>query len=131
MGFQAISAAKAAQDGASLSECKRIAEDARDKTGVLFVVDTLEFLHRGGRIGGAQRLLGTALNFKPILELQDGRIESIEKVRTKKKAYNRMLEILVEKIGESPNIHLATLNANAEQDSNALLQQAVESSKSS
>ena len=126
MGFQAIAAAKAAQTGASLSECKRIAEDARDKTGILFVVDTLEFLHRGGRIGGAQRLLGTALNFKPILELQDGKIESVEKVRTKKKAYNRMLDLLVEKIGEAPNIHLASINANAESDANSLLEKAAE-----
>ena len=126
MGFQAIAAAKAAQDGASLSECKRIAEAAKEKTGIMFVVDTLEFLHRGGRIGGAQRLLGTALNFKPILELQNGSIESIEKVRTKKKAYNRLLDLLVEQIGEAPNIHLASLNANAESDANSLLEKATE-----
>ena len=126
MGFQAIATAKAAQNGASLSECKSVAETAKDNTGILFVVDTLEFLHRGGRIGGAQRLLGTALNFKPILELQDGKIESVEKVRTKKKAYHRMLDLLVEKIGKAPNVHLASINANAESDANSLLKKAVE-----
>jgi len=124
MGFQVLTVAKAAQAGASLDECKKLGEQIRKHTGVLFVVDTLEFLHRGGRIGGAQRMLGTALNFKPILELKDGRIESIEKVRTKGKAYNRVLEILAEKIGGKENIHLATLHANAESDARDLLEKA-------
>ncbi|HBG75256.1 MAG: hypothetical protein A2X25_12600 [Chloroflexi bacterium GWB2_49_20] len=125
MGFQVLTVAQAAQAGTSLLECKKLAETAREHTGVLFVVDTLEFLHRGGRIGGAQRLLGTALNFKPILELKDGRIESLEKVRTKSKAYARVLDILVERIGSQSNIHLATLHANAEADARALLESAA------
>jgi DegV family protein with EDD domain len=125
MGFQVLTAAKAAQAGASLKETTKLAETARQHTGVLFVVDTLEFLHRGGRIGGAQRLLGTALNFKPILELKEGRIESLEKVRTKSKAYTRVLEILVDRIGSQKNIHLAILHANAEEDARGLLERAV------
>jgi len=125
MGFQVLTVAKAAQAGSSLQECKTLAETARKHTGVLFVVDTLEFLYRGGRIGGAQRLLGTALNFKPILELKEGRIDSLEKVRTKSKAYTRVLEILVDRIGSQSNIHLATLHANAETDARALLDRAV------
>jgi DegV family protein with EDD domain len=125
MGFNVLTVARAAQAGASLAECKKLSETAREHTGVLFVVDTLEFLHRGGRIGGAQRLLGTALNFKPILELKDGRIESLEKVRTKSKAYARVLDILVDRIGNQKNIHLATLHANAEVDARSLLVSAV------
>jgi DegV family protein with EDD domain len=126
MGFQVITAAKAAQAGANLKEITALAENARKHTGVLFVVDTLEFLYRGGRIGGAQRLLGTALNFKPILELKEGRIDSLEKVRTKSKAYTRVLEILVDRIGSQSNIHLATLHANAEEDARGLLARAVD-----
>jgi len=57
------------------------------------VVETLEFLHRGGRIGGAARFIGSALNLKPILELKDGRIEAIDRVRTKSKALDRMPRI--------------------------------------
>lgn len=129
MGFQVLTVAKAAQAGSTLEECKKLAENSRDHTGVLFVVDTLEFLHRGGRIGGAQRMLGTALNFKPILEIKDGRIESIEKVRTKSKAYNRVLEILVERIGGKQDIHLATLHANAELDARDLLDKASQELK--
>jgi DegV family protein with EDD domain len=79
MGFHVLSAARAAKSGGNLDECRELAEEARKHTGVFFVVDTLEFLRRGGRIGGAQALLGSALNIKPLLELRDGRIESVEK----------------------------------------------------
>jgi DegV family protein with EDD domain len=116
MGFQVLVAARAAQDGATLAECQKLAEKARDHTGVYFVVDTLEFLRRGGRIGGAQALLGSALNIKPILELRDGRIESVEKVRTKSKAKHIA--------GRTP-VRLATLHANAETEARAALDTAV------
>jgi len=56
-----------------------LAEKARGQTGVMFVVETLEYLRRGGRIGGAQAMLGTILNVKPLLEMQDGKIEAVEK----------------------------------------------------
>jgi DegV family protein with EDD domain len=125
MGYQVLSAARAAQEGASLEECQKLAEKAKGHTGVLFVVDTLEFLHRGGRIGGAQKFLGTALNLKPILELRDGRVESVDKVRTKGKAYERVLDLLIEKIGGRTPVRLATLHANAESDARTLLDAAV------
>lgn len=125
MGFQVLSAARAAADGASFGEVKTIAEKARDHTGVYFAVDTLEFLHRGGRIGGAQRLLGTALNMKPVLALVDGRVDAIERIRTKSKAIDRVLELVAEKTsGQSP-IRLATLHANAPQEARALLERAT------
>jgi len=125
MGFQVLTAARAAQEGAKLKECQALAEKAKENTGVLFVVDTLEFLHRGGRIGGAQKFLGTALNLKPILELRDGRVESVDKVRTKSKAYERVLDLLTEQIGGRSPVHLATLHANAESDARSLLGAAV------
>ena len=55
LGFQALAVARAAQDGANIADCIALAEKARANTGVYFAVDTLEFLHRGGRIGGAKR----------------------------------------------------------------------------
>ena len=76
LGFQVLAAARALEAGASLKEVAALAEKAHEKTGVLFAVDTLEFLHRGGRIGGAQRYIGAALNLKPILELRNGIVES-------------------------------------------------------
>ncbi len=122
MGFHVLAAARAAAEGASLEECKRIAEDAQGKSGVIFVVDTLEFLHRGGRIGGASRFLGTALKLKPILEIQNGRIEPLERVRTKKKAHARLLELIEERVnGKQGAVHLAALHANALEDARQLL----------
>ena len=124
MGFQVLAAARAAADGASTSDVVATAEKAREHTGVYFAVDTLEFLHRGGRIGGAQRLLGTALNMKPVLALLDGRVEAVERIRTKSKAVERVLEIVIEKTkGKSP-IRLATLHANAQQEAKDLLDRA-------
>jgi len=121
LGFLVLAAAGAAAEGASLAECKAIVEDAKGKTGVIFAVDTLEFLHRGGRIGGASRFLGTALKLKPLLELKDGRIEPIERVRTKKKAHERLMELIVERVTGQANIRLASLHANAADDARTLL----------
>lgn len=124
MGFLALKAARAGLDGASLADCKKLVEDSRASTGVYFMVDTLEFLHRGGRIGGAQRLLGTALNLKPILAVQDGKVESIERIRTKSKAMDRLAEIIVEQCSGKSKIQLATLHANAPEDAKAVLEAA-------
>ncbi len=122
MGFQVLQVARAAAEGAKLAECKALAEKARAYTGVYFAVDTLEFLHRGGRIGGATRFLGSALNLKPILALQDARIEAIDRVRTKSKALDRVLELVVEATKGKTPIRIATLHANAPQEARELLE---------
>jgi DegV family protein with EDD domain len=123
LGFHVLAAAQAAADGADLQACKTVAEAAQEKTGVLFVVDTLEFLHRGGRIGGASRFLGTALKLKPLLEVRDGRVEAIERIRTKKKAYERLVELVMERINAlEGQVHLATLHANALEDARGILE---------
>ena len=124
LGFQALAVARALEGGASLKEAIELGEKSHEYTGVFFAVDTLEFLHRGGRIGGAQRFLGTMLNMKPILAIHDGRVEGIERIRTKSKAHDRVLELVMEKTkGKSP-IRLATLHANAAEDAKALLTRA-------
>jgi len=123
-GFQALAAARAALDGASLAECKAVAEKARENSGIYFVVDTLEFLHRGGRIGGAARLLGTALNLKPILAVKDGKVEAIERIRTKGKAMERMVEIIAEQCAGKAT-RLATLHANAPDEAKKVIESAA------
>ncbi|MGB8252501.1 MAG: DegV family protein [Anaerolineaceae bacterium] len=112
MGWQVVEVARAAQKGAGMADCLALAKQTRKNTGVVFVVDTLEFLHRGGRIGGAARFLGTALGLKPVLELVDGKIEPIERVPTHRKAVNRMIEVVRERIGDRTPIKLGILNAN-------------------
>lgn len=125
MGFQVLAAARAAESGASLKEVVALAEKAREHVGVYFAVDTLEFLHRGGRIGGAQRFLGTALNMKPILAVLDGRVEAIERIRTKSKALERVIELVVEKTQGKTPIRLATLHANAAEEARQVLDKAA------
>lgn len=122
MGFMVLSVARAAVDGASLADCKALAEKARSHVGVYLTVDTLEFLHRGGRIGGAQRFLGTALNLKPILTVEGGRVEPVERVRTRGKALDRLVEIVAEKCAGKSPVHMATLHADSEADAKYLLE---------
>jgi DegV family protein with EDD domain len=126
MGWPVLTAARAAEAGENLIKCQKLAEKARDQTCVMFVVETLEYLRRGGRIGGAQAMLGTLLNIKPILGLQDGRIEAVEKIRTKHKALARMLELMEEKTSGRTPVRLATIHADAEAEALALLETARE-----
>jgi len=124
MGFQILAVARAAENGADLKECLALAETSRQHTGVVFAVDTLEFLHRGGRIGGGSRFLGTALNIKPILELIDGRVEAVERVRTRHKSLQRLVELVEERIGGRQPVRLSVLHANAEDDAKIVMDMA-------
>ncbi len=113
LGFQVLSVARAAANGASLKDCVRIGKKARESTGIYFAVSTLEFLHRGGRIGGGQAFLGTMLNLKPILEVRDGKIEAAGKVRTMNKAVDKVLEMVKSKVDDKTPIRIAIQHANA------------------
>ncbi|HSB01378.1 MAG TPA: DegV family protein [Anaerolineales bacterium] len=121
LGLPVLTTARAAQAGESLAECEKVAKNACAHSGVLFVVETLEFMRRGGRIGGAQAFLGTALNIKPVLEMRDGRIEPVEKIRTKQKAIKCAVDIIVERIKGKAPIRLAATHANCEADATSLL----------
>jgi DegV family protein with EDD domain len=121
MGFIVLEVAKAAVEGASLADCKALAEKGREHVGVYLTVETLEFLHRGGRIGGAQRFLGTALNLKPILEVTGGRVEPVERVRTKGKALDRIVELVAERCAGKSPVRMATLHADSETDAKVTL----------
>ena len=106
--------AQAAKRGATLLECTNLAIDLCNRVRTLFVVDTLEYLHKGGRIGGAARLIGTALKMKPILEIKDGEIDSFDKVRTFKKATERVFEVAEAELGKQGSIeYLGIVTANA------------------
>ena len=126
LGFQALAAARAVEAGASLKDCIALAQKAQEHMGVFFAVDTLEFLHRGGRIGGAQRFFGSALGLKPILGLNDGRIDGVERIRTKRKAHARILELVAEQVKGKSNVRVACFHANAMEDAKTLLAKAQE-----
>jgi len=125
-GFIALAAARVAAAGGSLEEVIAAAEETRDRMNVLFAVDTLEYLHRGGRIGGAKRLLGTALNVKPLLHLYDGRIDALAQVRTKRKAVAQMLEVAEERLDGRRMAEVSILDVDSPEEGEVVVKQVKE-----
>ena len=102
MGYAAAAAADAAYAGASLGECAQVARDRCAAVSTYFYVDTLEHLRRGGRVGTAQALLGSALAIKPLLTLAEGEVQLAERVRTRAKALARLEEKCLEAVAGLP-----------------------------
>lgn len=100
LGFCALHAARAAARGDSAEQVEHAAVSAVRHSDTFFMVETLDYLRRGGRIGAASALLGTALAVKPILRMVGGQITPIEKVRTKQRALARLVELAVEASGQ-------------------------------
>ena len=101
-GFAVLAAARSAADGADAAEVAETARRTAADTSTFFVVDTLEHLRRGGRIGAAAAVLGSALAVKPILRVNDGRVVPLEKVRTAARANSRLVQRAVEAAGDGP-----------------------------
>jgi DegV family protein with EDD domain len=110
-----LAAARAAAQGKSLQEVRQAADVVVQRMHLFFAVDTLEYLHRGGRIGGASRYLGTAFSIKPILYFDsEGKLDALERVRTKGKALQRLIALAEGKANGHP-LHLGVIHANAPQ----------------
>ncbi|MCZ2145100.1 MAG: DegV family protein [Anaerolineales bacterium] len=101
--------ARAAKQGATLLECSNIAKEAASRSKVFFAVETLEYLHKGGRINTAAAFLGTALNLKPILSLEDGLIVPVDRVRTTRKAHQHLLDLAEQSVGSHGKIEFLGL----------------------
>jgi len=93
LGFAVMAAAQRAAAGASAAEVQGVATETVDRTRTLFYVDTLEYLRRGGRIGNAAAMLATSLSVKPLLQMVEGHIVPLEKVRTSTKAIARLVQL--------------------------------------
>ncbi len=111
LSFMVLTAARAAEKGASLAECKAIAEKSFDHIGVYFTVDSLKYLYKGGRIGGAKRFLGAAMSIKPILQIRDGKIEAAGSAITRKKAIEQMVNMVKLAVGDSKPVHISVFHA--------------------
>jgi len=121
LGLLAVAAARHAAEG---HDYREVAEHVRalvPRMRVLFVVDTLEYLHKGGRIGGAQRLVGSMLSIKPVLHLEDGRIEPLASIRTKAKAIQHMLDVVVGEMKGTSRVHAGVIHANAPEDAERIV----------
>ena len=99
MGYAVLSAAEGARAGSDAKAVAAIASSRAKAATVIFYVDTLEYLRRGGRIGAASALLGSALAIKPLLAMADGHIKPIEKVRTAARALSRLEELALRAAG--------------------------------
>lgn len=120
-GLLAVAAARHAAEG---HDYREVAEHVRalvPRLRVLFVVDTLEYLHKGGRIGGAQRLVGSMLSIKPVLHLEDGRIEPLASIRTKAKAIQHMLDVVVGEMKGTSRVHAGVIHARAPEDAERIV----------
>jgi DegV family protein with EDD domain len=119
MGYAVVSAAELAERGASVEDVAAQARSRAEASTVVFYVDTLEHLRRGGRIGSASAFLGSALAIKPILGLVDGHIRPLEKVRTSSRALARLEELAmsaVEKSGTAVDIAVHHLDSKSRAD---------------
>lgn len=110
-GVIALMAARAAREGKSLQELVELVDQVRQHQVIVALVDTLEYLQKGGRIGKAAALVGSLLNIKPIISIsEDGEVTAIDKVRGKNKAVARCFEIMKDKVPNGP-VLVAVLHA--------------------
>jgi len=121
LGMMAIAAARAAEQGQDAQAVLNLVESIKQKMNVIFTVNTLEYLYKGGRIGGATAFLGTALDIKPILYIKNGRIEPLERQRTRKRSVSRLLALMEQSVGKQP-VHVAILHGNASEEARQLKQ---------
>jgi DegV family protein with EDD domain len=122
LGWQVIAAARAREQGADVAAMIAEAERVRQGLSVLFVVDTLDYLHKGGRIGGAARLLGSALQLKPLLEVnaEVGAVDSVERIRTRQRSLKRLVEATFERIDPARPLRMSILSGGAPEETQAL-----------
>jgi len=121
-GWQVLAAARAREAGGDAHDMLAAARAVRDSISVYFTVDTLEFLYRGGRIGGAAKLLGTALQLKPLLcvDTTTGTIDAVERTRTRRKAMRRVVDVTFEGLDLSRPIRASIVHASALDDAHKL-----------
>lgn len=122
-GYPALAAAQAAATGGDLQTVVNAARSLIGGIRMYFIVDTLEYLHRGGRIGTAAKLLGSALDFKPILQVWDGMVRPVTKVRTRRKALAKLYELLDEQLAEGAKVHMTVFHAAAREEAARLKEQ--------
>ncbi len=114
LGTLVLIADDLAKAGKSVDEIETHIRSLIPRGRIFFVVDTLEYLAKGGRIGGAKRLLAELLEIKPILTIREGQVEAFEQHRTKKRALERLVEVVAGECPKTPESHLAVVQVEAE-----------------
>jgi DegV family protein with EDD domain len=124
-GFIVLEAARKAAQGASLAEVVERAREIAGRVKIYVMLDTLEYLHRGGRIGDAAALLGGLLQIKPVVYVLDGQVKPLAKPRTREKGMECMLNEMEKEVGSQP-VHAAIVQADAMEEAIVLKQQVAE-----
>ena len=126
LGFPVMSAVEARDNGASPDDIVRVIARAASRQQLLFTIESLDYIHRGGRIGNARLLLGSALSIKPLLELKEGVVSSVDNVRTRKRAIEHMITVAQDRASGHPIARVAIIHGDAEEEARDLLEKAVE-----
>jgi fatty acid kinase fatty acid binding subunit len=113
LGYMALAAAEAAAQGAEVNEIISIIEDVRVKTHLFAALSTLKYLAMGGRVSSITASMATMLSVKPILTIRDGKLDLLERVRTQKKAWERVIELSAQATGERQVEKMCILHVNA------------------
>lgn len=121
LGSLVLLADDMAKAGASADEIVAKLNNTIPRGRIYFLVDTLEYLAKGGRIGGAKKLLAELLEIKPILQVRDGQVEPFEQQRTKKRALARLVEVVTEQCKGGDEAHLCVIQVEAEKEAQALV----------
>jgi DegV family protein with EDD domain len=124
LGFMAVEASRMAQRGRDVDEILARMEVMRERMNVLLSMKDLRYAQMSGRVGRLQSSLAALLNVKPIVLMEDGLLDVVEQVRTRRKAIERMLDILIERVGTMAAVNLAVFHAEARDEGQDLLEQA-------
>jgi DegV family protein with EDD domain len=115
-GYMVLMAAEAIANGASIDEAIRLAEDVRNRTHLFGALATLKYIAMSGRVGSLAAGIANILDIKPILSLQNGKLELLEKIRTQGKSWNRAVELSKEKASGKGIEKMAIMNVNCPED---------------
>ena len=115
-----LAAARAAQDGQDKEQIIALVNELIPKVDVLFIAGTSEYLRRGGRLSGRQAFLGSLLNLKPVVRVEDGQIVPIARVRSRQGATARMLRVMEEQVGDGTEVHAAVTHVLARKEAEDL-----------
>jgi DegV family protein with EDD domain len=118
LGWQVIAAARAREEGADATAILQAADQTRQRVALYVSLDTMEYLHKGGRIGGATKFIGSLLDIKPLVyvDQESGKVEAAGRVRTRKRGLRTLYDRFFEELDTEKTMHIAVMHGDAPKD---------------